>query len=95
MRSFVIRYAKAAEKFFRAHEDVRLRYREALRKLLTGDHPEQVNVRRIQGKHGTYYRIRLGDWRVVYTIIDGQIFIIETLLAGSRGDIYKKTEGLK
>ena len=42
-----------------------------------------------------YYRIRLGDYRVVYAVINGKIVVITTLLAGSRGDVYKKMSGLK
>ncbi len=62
---------------------------------MTGDHPESVDLRRIQGMGNSYYRIRLGDYRVVYTIINGRLIVITTLLAGSRGDIYKKTRVLK
>jgi len=31
----------------------------------------------------------------VYTIINGTIVVVSTLLAGSRGDVYKKMSGLK
>ena len=48
--SYDIQYTKAAEKFFRKHEDV------------------------------------------VYTISNGTIVVVSTLLAGSRGDVYKKNE---
>ena len=55
-----------------------------------GDHPETVDVKRIKGKRSDYYRIRLGGWRVVYTLINGEIVVITVLLAGPRGDVYKK-----
>ena len=89
-----IQYTKAAEKFFLRHENVRNAYEAALLELLTGEHPEKVDVKRIRGKHGVYYRIRIGEWRVVYTIINGKIVVIQTLLAGARGDVYKKMTGL-
>lgn len=92
---YEIQYTKAAEKFFRTHEDVRSQYVQAIKELLTGDHPEKVDVKRIKGKRNDYYRIRLGDCRVVYALIDGKIVVICTLLAGVRGDVYKKTSGLK
>ncbi len=92
---FEIQYTKAAEKFFTVHEDVRIKYEEAVKSLMFGEHPESVDVKRIKGKRSTYYRIRLGEWRVIYTIIDGRIIVIMTLLAGARGDVYKKAGSLR
>ena len=85
-----IRYTKAADKFLKKHESLRSQYEAALKELMTGDHPEKVDVKRIRGKHNDYYRIRLGNCRVIYTHINGKIVVVLTLLAGSRGDIYKE-----
>ena len=62
---------------------------------MTGEHPERVDVKRIKGKRNDYYRIRLGGYRVVYAVINGKIIVVTTILAGSRGDVYKKMDGLK
>jgi mRNA interferase RelE/StbE len=93
--TYEIQYTKAADKFFRTHEDVREEYKSAIKELLVGEHPEKVDVKRIKGKKNDYFRIRLGGWRVVYAVINGKIVVISTLLAGSRGDVYKKMDGLK
>jgi len=93
--SYDIQYTKAAERFFRKHEDVRAEYEDSIMELLIGEHPERVDVKRIKGKHSIYYRIRLGGYRVVYTLINGKIVVINTLLSGPRGDVYKKMSGLK
>ena len=93
--TFEIQYTKVADKFFKEHEDVREEYKQALKELLVGEHPEKVDVKRIKGKKNDYYRIRLGSYRVIYTVINGKIVVISTLLAGARGDIYKKMDGLK
>ena len=93
--SYEIQYTKAADKFLKTHEDVRAQYEEAIRELLAGEHPETVDVKRIRGKRNDYYRIRLGGCGVVYAIINGKIVVISTLLAGLRGDVYKKMSGLK
>ncbi len=93
--SYEIRYSKAAMKFFSSHEDIKLQYCENIRKLITNDHPENVDIKRIKGTRSTYYRMRIGGWRVIYAIIDGKIIVIDTIMAGSRGDVYKKTDGLK
>ena len=93
--SYGIQYTKSADKFFNDHEDIRDQYEAAIKELLVGDHPEQVDVKRIKGKKNDYFRIRLGGYRVVYAIINDTIVVISTLLAGSRGDVYKKMTGLK
>ena len=93
--SYEIQYTKAADKFLKTHEDVRTQYEDAIKELLIGDHPEKVDVKRIKGKRNDYYRIKLGGYRVVYAIINGRIIVISTLLAGARGDVYKKMSGLK
>ena len=92
---YEIQYTKAADKFLGQHEDVRLHYENAVRRILTDDHPESVDVRCIKGRHSTYYRIRIGSYRVIYTVIDGKIIVIMTVLAGPRGDVYKKMDGLR
>lgn len=92
---YEIQYTKAADKFLRNNEDIRTQYEAAIQELLVGDHPEKVDVKRIRGKRNDYYRIRLGGCRVVYAIINGKIVVISTLLAGSRGDVYKKMSGLR
>ena len=86
--SYDIRYTKVAEKFFKAHEDVRDQYEAAIRELLIGDHPEKVDIKKIKGKRNDYYRIRLGDYRVVYALINGTIVVVNAILAGARGDVY-------
>lgn len=93
--TYEIQYTKVADKFFKEHEDIREDYKEALKELLVGEHPEKVDVKRIKGKKNDYYRIRLGSYRVIYTVINGKIVVISTLLAGARGAIYKKMDGLK
>lgn len=90
---YEIQYTKVSDKFFKSHEDVRKRYEDAVKELLIGEHPETIDVKRIKGKRNDYYRIRIDGYRVVYAIINGKIVVIDTILAGSRGDIYKKMKG--
>ena len=92
---YEIQYTKKAEKFFEKHEEVREQYEQSIRQLVTGDNPGEIDVKRISGKRNEYFRIRLGSYRVVYAIINNIIVVINTLLAGPRGDVYKKMNGLK
>ncbi len=74
---------------------LRTQYEDAIKELLVGEHPEMIDVKRIRGKRNDYYRIKLGGYRVVYAIINGKIVVISTLLAGPRGEVYKKMSGLE
>jgi mRNA interferase RelE/StbE len=46
--TYEIQYTKAADKFFKTHEAVRTEYKEALKDLLAGEHPEKVDVKKDQ-----------------------------------------------
>ncbi|MBR0163276.1 MAG: type II toxin-antitoxin system RelE/ParE family toxin [Lachnospiraceae bacterium] len=93
--TYEIRYTKAADKFFKRHESVRTQFEDSVHELLTGDHPERSDVKKIKGSHAQYYRIKLSGYRVIYTLINGRIVVVMTLLAGARGDVYKKKGKLK
>ncbi|MBQ6920257.1 MAG: hypothetical protein IJQ74_07990 [Synergistaceae bacterium] len=92
---YEIRYEKPAEKFFAKHEDIRSQYKDELNEFLNGDNPERVDVKAIKGKKGNYYRMRIGQWRIIFALIDLSVVVIDTVLAGSRGDVYKKIGGLR
>jgi mRNA interferase RelE/StbE len=47
------------------------------------DHP---NAKKLQGREG--YRLRVGDWRVIYTV-QSEKLIIMVLKVASRGEAYK------
>ncbi|MBR3227385.1 MAG: type II toxin-antitoxin system RelE/ParE family toxin [Erysipelotrichaceae bacterium] len=91
MKTYEIQYTRAADRFFAKHEDIRRRYEECIRELISGE-DRNVDIKRIKGVRSDYYRIRIGKYRVIYTLINGKIVVIKTISAGSRGDIYKKTD---
>ena len=52
--------------------------------------PEGNDVRELKGKKNKgLFRLRVGDYRIIYTIDNGKL-IIHVIDAGNRGDIYKK-----
>ena len=56
-------------------------------KILTLEEtPRPIGIKKLQAFH--YYRIRLGDYRVVYSIND-KIRLIKILDLGHRKDIYR------
>ncbi len=52
--------------------------------------PEGNDIKELKGKQNKgLYRLRIGDYRVIYTINNGKL-IVCVIDAGNRGDIYKK-----
>lgn len=49
--------------------------------------PNNGDIKKLQGASG-YYRLRVGDYRIIYTVDNGAL-IICVVAAGNRGDIYK------
>jgi len=52
------------------------------------ENPRPVGVKKLKGSNEDLYRIRSGDYRVVYAI-DDEIRIIDIRKIGHRKDIYK------
>ncbi len=49
--------------------------------------PTFGDIKAMQGATG-YYRLRVGDYRVIYTVID-DILVVRVVAVGNRGQIYK------
>jgi mRNA interferase RelE/StbE len=80
-------FTKKAEKFLRRlprNEAKRIRKKLVL--LANDPYAANNNVTAMQNRPG--YRLRIGDWRVIYTIQDEELIIL-VLKVGSRGDIYR------
>lgn len=61
----------------------RRRIVEAIERL-----PDSGDRKRLQGQEDVY-RLRVGPYRIIYTVDSGQL-VIYIIGAGNRGDIYKK-----
>jgi mRNA interferase RelE/StbE len=60
--------------------------REKLETIAADPYADHPNAKKLQGREG--YRLRVGDWRVVYKIQNEQLIIVVLKIA-SRGEIYK------
>ncbi|MCM2357171.1 MAG: type II toxin-antitoxin system RelE/ParE family toxin [Geobacteraceae bacterium] len=60
--------------------------RDKLRQLAVDPYATNNNVTKLQGREG--YRLRVGDWRVIYEIRDECLTIL-VLDIGPRGGIYR------
>lgn len=50
--------------------------------------PDGEDIKKLKG-HDDLLRLRVGDYRVIYTVNNGEL-IVCVIDAGNRGDIYKK-----
>ncbi|WP_196440304.1 type II toxin-antitoxin system RelE/ParE family toxin [Planomonospora sp. ID67723] len=67
---------------------LRILYRLAeLQKAMDSGDTAAFDTKALQG-HDARWRLRVGDYRVVYTIEDGQL-IVWVLAVGNRRDIYR------
>lgn len=74
---------KSALKFIKKQaKQEQVRIYKAIEKLPDGD------TKAVQGHKG-FYRLRVGDYRIIYTVDNGQL-IICIVDVGNRGDIYKR-----
>ena len=60
--------------------------REKIEHLALSPYAANNNVKRMEGVGG--YRLRVGDWRVLYEIIDDRLVIVVVKIK-PRGDAYK------
>jgi mRNA interferase RelE/StbE len=84
---FTIVYSKAAAKSLqRMHRNTTQLIREKLENIAADPYADHPKAKKLQGREG--YRLRVGDWRVIYKIQDDQLIIVVLKIA-SRGEIYK------
>lgn len=60
--------------------------REKMEQVAVDPFASISNVKKLQGRPG--YRLRVGDWRVIYEINNDQVIIIVMKIA-PRGEVYK------
>lgn len=82
-----VKYSKKALKFMSRLDSKSVsRIRSAVAGLTA--EPPKGDIKAMQGCGNGSFRLRLGDWRIIYRVDHGEqaLFIIEI---GNRGDIYK------
>ena len=60
--------------------------RQKLELLALDPFAPNPNVTRLQGRPG--YRLRVGDWRIIYDVEDGRLIILVLRIA-PRGGVYR------
>jgi mRNA interferase RelE/StbE len=84
--TFAIEVLPAAERDLRkVHPEIRARIRGAVLKLATD--PRPPGARALKARPG-YLRVRVGDYRIIYTVQDDVLKVIVVRL-GHRRDVYR------
>jgi len=67
-------------------QNVVTRIRKKLERIAENPYEKYANVTKLKNRPG--YRLRVGDWRVIYDIREDKMMIL-VLNIGSRGEIYR------
>lgn len=82
---YTVLFTRAAAKDLAAL-DRPVRTRVVRRIEALADHPRPPGCTALQGLPG--YRIRIGDWRVLYTVTDETVTVL-VVRVGPRGQVYR------
>lgn len=84
---YSIEYTRQALKALKTlPRNLQVQILEKIERLAAEPHSHHANAKKLQGRDG--YRLRVGDWRVIYTI-EHDVFIVRVVDIGPRGGIYQ------
>ena len=84
---YEITFSKLADKSLRKMpKNLALRIVKKIKTLAKNPHKKQKNIKKLSNHPG--FRLRIGDWRVVYTVNDDQL-LIHVVKVRTRGEVYK------
>lgn len=85
--NYKVKFTKGARKMLKKLPlDIQNRIKPKIKALSVEPRPD--GVKKLKGKENSY-RIRVGDYRVVYEIFD-DVLIVKVLEIGHHSDIYKE-----
>ena len=86
--NYNIQFTKEASKVLRKLDKATARRIVQAIELLSTDPYNHPQTKQMKGYEGDFYRLRIGNFRVIYEIIDNRLLIIVVRI-GPRGDVYK------
>ena len=84
---YKIIFAKGAQKaLLRLPKNMAVLVRQKLEQLAVDPYAPNANAMKLQNRSG--YRLRIGDWRVIYEIQNDELVILVLKIA-QRGEVYR------
>lgn len=87
---YTIQITKKADKFLQSDNNL-LDFKENLKKLISYlEDPKTTpmpDIKKLKGRFKGTFRLRTGDYRILFRISDKSIFVLDIL---PRGQVYKK-----
>ena len=84
---YKIIFAKEAQKaLLRLPKNTAVLVRQKLEQLAIDPYAPMTNAKKLQNRSG--YRLRIGDWRVIYEIQNDELIVLVLKIA-QRGDVYR------
>jgi len=77
---------EAAKSLSRIPRNIAKLIREKLEAIAANPYADHPNAKKLQGRDG--YRLRVGDWRIIYEI-QNDVLVILVLRVAPRGEVYK------
>lgn len=89
MADYHIKFVKSAQKEFeKLPKNIKAKTLDALHVLSRNPYSELLRVKRLKGAQALY-RIRIGDYRVVYDV-RADVLVILVIKIGHRSDVYRR-----
>lgn len=82
-----IRYNKQSSKFFKQHQEIKNKFISNLKSFYLEEEPN-IDIKRLRTPV-ELYRMRIGKYRVIYSIEKDELILISVEGADTRGEIYK------
>lgn len=83
-----INCTKISLKFFNSHQNIFEKFKKNLINYYINK-DENIDIKKLK-TYENLFRMRISSYRIIYELKNGEIKIINVLMAGARGDVYKK-----
>ena len=85
---YIVRYQKqTARRFIRMPRDIACRIRDKVESIAENPYGQHSNVTRLRRRESSF-RLRFGDWRVVY-VLDDERKVLLVAKIDRRGQVYR------
>lgn len=82
-------YSKKARAFFKKHEAIRNTFENNVDEYYLKGNTNGIDIKKMSGS-SKWNRMRIDSYRIIYTVFKDRLIIVDVMLAGNRGEVYKQ-----